>query len=193
MSEDPEKTEGLEERKEAEKPEESGQPEGFETSQASVTTGPAEGAETPPGPEKTGRVSAVDLGLLVLRLGVGGAFVAHGVPKLLGGPPAWEGLGGAMETFGIAFWPAAWGFAAALTEALGGLLFALGLLFRPFSALLLVVMFVATTKHVTAGDGFGAYSHAMEAGFVFFGTLVAGPGKLALRNAIGGLRNRWWG
>ena len=72
-----------------------------------------------------------DLGLLIIRLGLGIMFIMHGYPKLTGGPEMWEKIGGAMGNVGINFLPVFWGFLAAFAEAVGGLLFALGLLFRP--------------------------------------------------------------
>jgi len=121
-----------------------------------------------------------DWGLLLLRLGLGAAFVAHGVPKLLGGPETWQALGGAMTNLGVHFAPAVWGLAAALSEAGGGLLLALGLLFRPACAALLATMGVALAMHFGKGDPFLVYSHALEDGMVFLGLLIAGPGRLSL-------------
>lgn len=122
-----------------------------------------------------------DLGLLVLRVGIGAMFVGHGWPKLVGGPERWTALGGAMAKLGIDFAPTFWGFAAAVSEAGGGLLFALGLLFRPACAALLCTMLVASTKHILDGDGFGRASHAVEAAILFFALLLIGPGRYRLR------------
>jgi putative oxidoreductase len=121
-----------------------------------------------------------DWGLLLLRLGLGGAFVVHGTPKLLGGPETWQALGGAMTNLGVHFAPALWGLAAALSEAGGGLLLALGLLFRPACAALLATMGVALAMHFGKGDSFLVYSHALEDGVVFLALLIAGPGRLSL-------------
>ena len=43
-----------------------------------------------------------DSGLLILRIGLGIAFMVHGWPKLMGGPRFWEGLGGAVYNWGVA-------------------------------------------------------------------------------------------
>lgn len=51
-----------------------------------------------------------DLGLLLLRIGFGLMFIYYGWPKIMGGPPAWAKLGGAVGDFGITFAPAFWGF-----------------------------------------------------------------------------------
>jgi putative oxidoreductase len=122
-----------------------------------------------------------DLGLLVLRVGIGVMFMAHGWPKMAGGPEKWAALGSAMDTLGIGFAPAFWGFMAALAELVGGLLLALGVAFRPACALLLCTMIVASTKHLAAGDGFGKSSHAIEAGILFLSLLLIGPGAYRVR------------
>jgi putative oxidoreductase len=123
------------------------------------------------------RYRYADLGLLVLRLGLGVMLVVHGYPKLMGGPEKWTALGGAMQSFGIDFAPTAWGLAAAVAETIGGQLLALGLLFRWACAALLLTMLVAAVSHLAAGEGFNAYSHALELGFVLLGLLLVGPGK----------------
>ena len=60
----------------------------------------------------TNRYRFHDLGLLVLRIGLGVMFMVHGFPKLAGGPEAWAGLGGVMGKVGVHFAPAAWGLLA---------------------------------------------------------------------------------
>jgi putative oxidoreductase len=122
-----------------------------------------------------------DLGLLVLRVGIGVMFMAHGWPKMAGGPEKWAALGSAMDTLGIGFAPAFWGFMAALAEFGGGFLLVLGVAFRPACALLLCTMIVASAKHLAAGDGFGKSSHAIEAGILFLSLLLIGPGAYRVR------------
>lgn len=121
-----------------------------------------------------------DLGLLVLRVGMGLSFVAHGWPKLTGGMERWTGLGGAMKSVGITFAPAFFGFAASLAEVLGGLMVALGLGTRPASAFLAFTMFIAFKMHLDGGDPFMKYSHSMEAMIVFVGLTLLGGGRYAL-------------
>lgn len=121
-----------------------------------------------------------DFGLFLLRIGIGGMFMTHGVPKLIGGPATWERLGGAMRHLGIDFAPTFWGFMAAFAEAGGGLCLALGVAFRPACALMFATMFVAATKHLVEGDGLGKASHAIEAAIVFLSLLLIGPGSWKL-------------
>jgi putative oxidoreductase len=121
-----------------------------------------------------------NLGLLLLRVGIGGMFMGHGWPKLAGGPDRWAKLGKAMTHLGIDFAPTAFGFAAAVSEFFGGLLIAVGLFFRPGCALLLGTMLVASTMHIRKGDSFGASSHAIEAAILFAALLLIGPGRYTL-------------
>lgn len=125
-----------------------------------------------------------DYGLLIIRLGVGGIFMVHGWPKLTGGMEMWAGLGGAMGVFGIGFAPAFWGFMAAASEFVGGLLLALGLLARPAAFFLLLTMVVAAVMHITGGDGFATFSHPLKLVFVFAGLLLTGPGKYSIDAGI---------
>ena len=122
-----------------------------------------------------------DLGLLILRIGIGGMFVAHGLPKMLGGPAKWQAVGHAMDNLGIHFAPTLWGFMAALSELGGGLLLASGVLFQPACLMLLFTMCVATLQHVHKGDSFATLSHAAEAAILFLSLFLIGPGPWRLR------------
>lgn len=123
-------------------------------------------------------------GLLLLRVGIGLMFILHGWPKLAGGAERWEMLGQSMQAVGIAFAPTFWGFMAAFAETVGGLLLILGFLFRPACLLLVITMLVATAMHAVAGDGFGGYSHALEAAILFFSLLFIGPGKYSIDHEL---------
>jgi putative oxidoreductase len=117
-----------------------------------------------------------DIGLLVLRVGIGAMFMVHGIPKLQSGPVAWEGLGKAMGVFGITVAPMFWGFMAAVSEAVGGLLLVLGVLVRPACLFLAITMVVAAGMHLSQGDGLMGASHAIEAGIVFLSLIFIGGG-----------------
>ncbi|GGF25835.1 DoxX family protein [Hymenobacter cavernae] len=126
------------------------------------------------------RYNSHDLGLLILRVGIGIMFTIHGYPKLIGGPEKWVEIGSVMKSFGISASPVMWGLLAAVSEAIGGQLLAFGLFFRVACLLLLGTMLVATAMHLMNGDDFNGYSHALEAAFLFLGLLFAGPGKYSV-------------
>ncbi|MBD3241973.1 MAG: DoxX family membrane protein [Chitinivibrionales bacterium] len=121
-----------------------------------------------------------DIGLLILRVGIGIMFLFHGWPKLAGGPERWAGLGQAMSTFGITAAPALWGFLAAVSEFFGGLLLIAGLFTRPACMMMLATMLVASSMHLARGDGILGASHAIELGIVFLSLLFIGPGKYSI-------------
>jgi len=125
-----------------------------------------------------------DLGLLVLRVGLGSMFIYHGLTKLLGGPAFWAQLGMATGTLGIHFLPVFWGFMAAVAEGIGGLLLLMGLLSRPACLLMFINMVVAASFHLGKGDGLGIASHAIEVGIVFLSLVLIGPGKYSLDEVI---------
>lgn len=126
-----------------------------------------------------------DVGLLVLRLGIGLIFLKHGFPKIAGGPEMWGKLGGAMGTIGIAFWPVFWGFMAAVAEFVGAILLIGGVFFRIACALMAFTMLVAVAMHLKQPDAnFSVYSHALSMGVVFVGLLVAGAGRFSIGDKL---------
>ena len=123
------------------------------------------------------KISWVDIGLLILRIGIGIIFFFHGLPKLMGGIESWTQLGSTMSMVGINFAPAFWGFMAAFAELVGGIFIIFGLLHRPMALMLIFTMIVALLMHVTAGDPFAVYSNSLKALVVFVALLITGPGK----------------
>ena len=121
-----------------------------------------------------------NIGLLILRLGLGAMFIYHGAPKLFAGPAQWGKIGMAMATTGITFAPTFWGFMAAVAEFAGGICIMLGLFFRYACVLLVINLSVATTMHLTKGDGLQVASHAIEDGIVFLSLIFIGAGKYSV-------------
>jgi putative oxidoreductase len=125
---------------------------------------------------------STDLGLLILRVGIGVMFLLHGYPKLIGGVERWEGL----AQFGLPFLPEgiisiAFGLAAAIAEFGGGLLLILGVYHRIACTALAGTMAVAFSTKLGAVTGIGDF--AKEAGWpfelliVFVALFFAGPGR----------------
>lgn len=120
-----------------------------------------------------------DIGLLIIRLGVGIPFIyLHGWPKLMAGAERWAGLGErfAMVT-GIELIPIFWGFMAAFSEFAGGVLLTIGWLTRPACFFLFFTMVIATLWHIVDGSG---YSHSLKMIAVFAGLFFIGPGKYSI-------------
>jgi putative oxidoreductase len=99
-------------------------------------------------------MNTIDLSLLILQLGVGLTFAAHGAQKVFGW---WDGPGltgweGAIASMG--FRPARlFAVLSALAELGGGLLLAVGLL-TPLAAAALVAQAVVIIGHVHLRNGF---------------------------------------
>ncbi|HEX6022462.1 MAG TPA: DoxX family protein [Solirubrobacter sp.] len=131
----------------------------------------------------------MELGLLILRVVVGGLFVGHGTQKLFGwfGGHGREGTGKFFESVGLHR-----GRDLALMtgtgELVGGLLLALGLFVPLATALLTAVMLAAIwTVHRTNGiwntDGGWEYNAVLIA--VAFAVTAIGAGDWSLDAAFG--------
>lgn len=121
-----------------------------------------------------------DLGILIIRIGLGIMFIYHGYPKLTGGINKWETLGGATKYVGIQFWPVMWGFLSAIVETLGGALLAIGVAFRPVCFLLVINLVVAIALNFGKGEGLMGASHAIEDAIAFAGLFFIGPGRYSV-------------
>ena len=120
-----------------------------------------------------------DLGLLIARFGFGLTFFwFHGYPKLVSGPDGWERTGRAVSNVGITFGYEWWGLLAALSEGVGGLLFAAGLFFRPACLAMLGVMIFATADQYARP--MPAPEHALKNAFILAGMFLVGPGRFSL-------------
>jgi putative oxidoreductase len=134
----------------------------------------------------------LDVGLLLIRVGVGLVFIVHGWPKIVGGVEKWTALGQAMGALGIAFAPALWGFLAAVAEFVGGIMLSLGLFHRLFAFMLAFTMMVATVMLIQSGKSFSGWAYAVTMLAVFVGLIFTGSGKFSLRETVPGLRRKWW-
>jgi putative oxidoreductase len=135
------------------------------------------------------------VGLLVLRVAVGGSLVAHGVQKLFG----WfggAGLDGTAAMFDqIGFRPGKVNaLAAGLGEAGGGALLVAGLSTPVAAASAAGTMVVASSMHTS--NGFfateGGFEYPAVLGSAAVGLALTGPGVLSLDHALGHRLNRGW-
>jgi putative oxidoreductase len=124
-------------------------------------------------------------GLLILRVGIGIAFIfTHGYAKITGGPELWEKIGGSMANVGITFVPVFWGFMAALSEFGGGILILLGLFTRPAAAFMAFTMLMAAIQHLSKLDPWARVIYPTEMFSVFMALLFIGAGRYSLDHLI---------
>jgi putative oxidoreductase len=148
------------------------------------------------------RERQINIGIIILRLGIGAMFILHGWPKLMGGMETWSGLGQSMQLLGIGFLPAFWGFLAALAEFAGGILLVLGLFVRPASFFLFFTMFVATLVKIngafdaesgtSAIGAIKAAAHPLSLAFVFLALLFLGGGAYSLSARMKSIAGKWF-
>ncbi|HUI49857.1 MAG TPA: DoxX family protein [Acidimicrobiia bacterium] len=139
----------------------------------------------------------INLGLLILRVAVGGTMIAHGYNHVLRGGKI-AGTGRWFESLGMK--PGifhAW--LASITELVAGAALVLGLLTPLAAGALIGTLLVAfVTNHRKAG--FFVFRRPTE-GWEYIMNLVAalfaiaclGPGKWSLDHAIDFIPRHWWG
>lgn len=129
----------------------------------------------------------MNLAMLVLRVVVGVLFVGHGAQKLFGwfGGHGVQGTGSYFESQGMRPGkPMA--ILAGLSELIGGLLFAGGLVTPVGAALLTAVMFVAVwTVHRANGlwNADGGFEYNLVLAAIAFAVTAAGPASWSLDHA----------
>lgn len=132
-----------------------------------------------------------DTGMLVLRLGLGGVFLAHGIKHALGREKTTRWF----ASIGFRNAPFQW-FMSTATEIGVGILMVLGLLTSVAAAGVIGVMVVAFwTVHRPAGffitafmkDGIDVegWEFVFTLSFAALALAIAGPGDISIDNAIG--------
>ncbi|MGR3762860.1 DoxX family protein [Rossellomorea sp. NS-SX7] len=126
----------------------------------------------------------IDLGLLIIRLVIGVLFIGHGAQKLFGwfGGHGLKGTGGWFESIGMK--PGVtMALLAGLSELIGGILFALGLL-TPLGGILIAATMIMAIIKVHGSNGVWATSNGYEYNLtliaVAIGIALIGPGQYAV-------------
>lgn len=115
-----------------------------------------------------------DVGLLLIRIGVGSVFVVHGWWK-------WQNLSSASEFFinnGIPGWMV---YVVAATELVGGLCVLFGWLARFFSVGLAIIMVVAIATVKFDAGFMGGYEFELVLLLMSLAISFAGAGRYKLR------------
>jgi putative oxidoreductase len=139
----------------------------------------------------------MNIGLLILRVVVGGLFAGHGAQKLFGwfGGHGVRGTGGFFESLG--FRPGtAFALLAGASELLGGLLLAAGL-FVPAAAVMFAAVMTSAIAAVHWRKGIwnqdGGIEFPLVLATVAFAVAAIGAGRFSLDNALGiDWHGPWW-
>ncbi len=129
-----------------------------------------------------------DIAMLVLRVGIGSIFVAHGLQKAFGWweGPGWEGWKGAMTYMGIR--PVLFWASISLVAELGGGLALIAGLLVPLTAAGLVAQTIVLFKKVHWPNGWWTSKGGIEFPIAFgvgaFAVQVLGPGAWALDSIL---------
>ena len=134
-------------------------------------------------------MNTIDLSLLIVQLGVGLTFAAHGAQKMFGwwGGPGFAGWEGAMQRMG--FRPARlFAVTSAGIELVGGLLLAVGFL-TPLVAAVLVAQTVVIIGQVHWEHGFfnskSGFEFPLILGLGAVAVGLGGPSAISLDGALG--------
>jgi putative oxidoreductase len=140
-------------------------------------------------------ISSRDLGVLLVRVGVGATLAVHGGQKVFGwfDGPGLDATAAGFDAMG--FRPGrANALAAGVSEIGSGVLLAVGLATPTAGAAAAGTMVVASAVH--APQGFfaqkGGYEYSAILGLTAAGVALAGPGRLSLDHATGDVFNRPW-
>ncbi|MGE0009542.1 MAG: DoxX family protein [Candidatus Babeliales bacterium] len=125
-----------------------------------------------------------NLGLSVIRIGVGLIFIVLGAGKLMAGPEKWQDLGLMTQYVGISFWPSMWGLLGACAEFFGGIALLIGFATRAAALAIACVMIVATAWHHGNGHPFMQTAYPLSLLFVMIGLMIAGGGNFSVDRYI---------
>lgn len=128
----------------------------------------------------------LDAGRLILRIGIGCAFLAHGYPKITGGPESWHSTGLKLNSVGFDYLPTFFGFLASCAEFFGGIFLIIGFIVRPAALFLMITMIVALAFLISKSAGYADYSDPLELIFVFLFFLITGPDKFTIDRRLSG-------
>ena len=119
-----------------------------------------------------------DLGLLLIRFGIGVAFIYHGWQKV-------ENIPGTINFFFTLGLPAIMAYVIAGIECLGGIAMILGIAVRVFGILLafdMIGAYILVSSKMISMRGFGAFELEFVLMTIALGVAFAGAGSYALLN-----------
>lgn len=130
---------------------------------------------------------SIDLGLLVMRIGVGGSVLAfRALGSLFGGPELWAMNGSFILDTSLQVSPEIAGGVLAGLECLGAFLLLTGAAFRFGTAMLILTTLPGIVHQVgtisgASYTGLGSSFVSLILLSVYIGFLITGPGTMAMR------------
>ena len=132
--------------------------------------------------------NVTDIAILVLRIGLGVIFIAHGSQKCFGafGGPGIQGVSAMVKGLGFSP-PLLWAWALACSEFIGGLFVLFGVFPRIGAAVIGIAMAVAIAK-VHGPKGFflmqGGFEYPFLILMVCISIIISGAGRFSLFNKL---------
>ena len=121
----------------------------------------------------------INLGLLIMRLGLAAALLVHSLPKVIGGESAWRGMGTMLSFINVGLPPTVFGIAILLIEALGAVSLIFGYFFR-IACIVLFVLFGLYFFNYFSISYKTLMLWSIGIAAVFLGLIFVGPGRYAL-------------
>lgn len=128
-----------------------------------------------------------DLGLLIIRAGVGIVLAISGYNKFMGGEKVLHAVGANINYLGLDVGSQnistlIFGVLAAGSELVGGLFLLAGILYRTSAFFLIITMLVATLMKIDTSQGdLKEFGYPMIMGLVLVGLLLTGPGRMSIQ------------
>lgn len=127
-----------------------------------------------------GTVFSKDLGIFILRIGVGTLFFHYGFEHLKKGTKEWLWMGSQLSSFGITYKPTLWGFLAALIQTCGGLLCTIGFKMRLATLLIAGIMLVAIDVHKRKDPNTNAIALPITLFIALISLAISGSGRFSI-------------
>lgn len=122
----------------------------------------------------------MNIGLLIIRCGIGITFMKSGYATLMEGKTKLLWLGKKMENIGIKTYPLFWGTCAMLAELVGGACILVGLYTRFFSLALCFTMIIAVVHHINQKDTWQVILLPFSYFLICFGLFFSGAGAIRI-------------
>jgi putative oxidoreductase len=121
----------------------------------------------------------INLGLLLMRIGLAAMLLIHSLPRLIDGAAQWKSVGATVSYVNIGLPLQVLGFVVLLMETLGGVSLLCGYLFRTACIILTLLFGLYFFNYISIGyRTLTLFSLGLAS--VFIGLINTGPGRYAV-------------